>query len=101
MRQHEENFGNLPADLQLTKACGFYEKCLSMTVLLGRNQDRLCAGRRDSIPVISRGVDKYVTEFAVDHTKPVHVDEAPSSTGKLVAIKQGTEQLTAPGSSRN
>ena len=46
-------------------------------------------------------VDKYVTELAVDHTKPTHFDEAPSSTGKFVAIKPGTKQLTAPWSSRN
>ena len=45
--------------------------------------------------VISRGVDKYVTELAADHTKPIHYDEASSSTGKLVAIKQRTEHLKA------
>ena len=39
---------------------------------------------------ISRGVGKYVTEFAVDHTKPFHYDEASSSTGQLVAIEQKT-----------
>ena len=38
-------------------------------------------------------------EFAVDHTKPSHCDEASSSTEKSVAIKQRTEQLKAPSSS--
>ena len=41
-----------------------------------------------SLMVISRGVDKYVTELAVDHTKSVRCDEASSSTGKLVAKKK-------------
>ena len=46
--------------------------------------------------VISRGVGKCVTEFAVDHRKPSHCDEASSSTEKSVAIKQRTEQLRVP-----
>ena len=37
--------------------------------------------------VISRGVGKYVTELAVDHTKTIHYVGASSSTEKLVAIK--------------
>ena len=45
--------------------------------------------------VISRCVDKYVTELAVHQTKPIHYDEASSSKEKHVAIKQGTEQLKA------
>ena len=43
--------------------------------------------------VIGRSIDHHVTELAVDHTKPVHLDEASSSTEKLVSVKQWTEQL--------
>ena len=37
--------------------------------------------------VISRSVDKYVTELALDHTQPMHCDERSESTGRPVAIK--------------
>ena len=49
--------------------------------------------------VISRSADKYVTEFAVDHTRSIHYDEASSNTEKLAASKQRTEQLKASSSS--
>ena len=45
--------------------------------------------------VTSRSADKYVTEFAVDHTRSIHYGEASSNTEKLSARKQRTEQLKA------
>ena len=45
---------------------------------------------------------KTTTPTEPNRTQPhPNFDEAPSSTGKFVAIKPGTEQLTAPWSSRN
>ena len=38
--------------------------------------------------VISRGVKKYATELSEENKKPVLYEEASSSTGKLVAMKQ-------------
>ena len=35
--------------------------------------------------VISRGVEKYVTEGALDHTQPKHCNERSGGTRKLVA----------------
>ena len=45
-------------------------------------------GGTQSWVVTSRGVDKNVMGLAVDRTKPIHYDEASSSTEKFVAIKQ-------------
>ena len=38
--------------------------------------------------VISRSVNKHVTELPEEDKNPVHCEEAPSSTGQLVAMKQ-------------
>ena len=49
--------------------------------------------------VINRDIDKYVTELALAHTKPIHYDAASTSTEKPVAMSQRREQLKAPSSS--
>ena len=50
--------------------------------------------------VISRSVETFGhSELTVGHTKPIHHDEASSSTVKLVAMIHGTEQLAASSSS--
>ena len=55
--------------------------------------------RTQSWMVISRGVGKYVTELAVDHTKPFHYDEASSGTGQLVAMEERRQLLPSSSSS--
>ena len=49
--------------------------------------------------VISRGVGKYVTELAVDHTKPFHYEEASSGTGQLVAMEERQQLFPSSSSS--
>ena len=49
--------------------------------------------------VISRGVDKYVTKFALDHKQPMHHDERFGGAGKLVAINSLRVQSQASSSS--
>ena len=48
--------------------------------------------------VISRCVDRDVTELAVDNTKPIY-DEPSTGTAKQITMKQRTEQLTTSSSS--
>ena len=48
--------------------------------------------------VISRSVDKYVTGLSEENKKPIHCEEASSSTEKLVAMEQ-REQLFPSSSS--
>ena len=49
--------------------------------------------------VISRGLDKYVTELPEVNKKPIHFEEAPSSTGKLVAMRQKEQFIPSSPSS--
>ena len=38
--------------------------------------------------VISRGVCKYLTKLSKENKKPLHYEEASSSTGQLVAMEE-------------
>ena len=49
--------------------------------------------------VFSRRVDKYVTELSEENKKPIHYEEASSSTGQLVAVERRQQLLPSSSSS--
>ena len=49
--------------------------------------------------VISKGVDKNVTELSEENKKLIHFEEASSSTGKLVAMEQREPFIPSSSSS--
>ena len=49
--------------------------------------------------MISRSVGKYVTELLEENKKPIHFQEASSSTGKLGAMKQKEQVIPSSSSS--
>ena len=134
VRQREEQFENLPGDLQLTKACddAGFTRNVSPGQLLQAHVENICKSRNDkrsepkgfirghtrsglaledkitkhfdrhgieitinstqkdgtqSWIVISRSIEKYVTELSEENKKPILHEEASSSTGKPVAMK--------------
>ena len=49
--------------------------------------------------VFSRRVDKYVTELSEENKKPIHFEEASSSTGQPVAMEQRQQLIPSSSSS--
>ena len=57
--------------------------------------DSVMDDETQSCVVISRGVEKYVTELAWDHSEPMHCDEMSRGTGRPVAFNPRRVQSQA------
>ena len=53
-----------------------------------------CFGYSSLWVVICRGVERYVTELALDHTEPMRVDKSPISTRKRASSYQESTEST-------